>query len=305
MSKSKYKVETPILFLTYNKPKETIRVLKKILKISPNKLYINSDGPKNNSEAEKINKLREEIDFLTQGEDVTKFYWETNLGCRNSVITGLNKIFETCEKLIIIEDDVYPSIKFFQFCDASLEKYSNSLKVSSISGFNHFMFNKKNKNLLFSKYFNSWGWATWKNRWEKVGAIDDDFEDEILNFKNLYPDEQSHFLSEFKKVKHGKIDSWAYDFIYHNFKYELLTVTPKYNLIKNIGFGNQASTHTKNKYSLMLVSLNKIFSILQRVSSFPDNVNQDIDYDYKRMRRVILKNTLFNKVSYKAIKKLQ
>jgi hypothetical protein len=305
MSKSKYEVETPILFLTYNRPKETIRVLKKILKISPNKLYINSDGPKSELESETINNLREKIDFLTQGEDVTKFYWETNLGCRNSVITSLNKIFETCEKLIIIEDDVYPTIKFFKFCEASLEKYSNNPKVSSISGFNYFMFNKKNKNLLFSKYFNSWGWATWQNRWEQVGTIDDDFKDEILNFKNLHPDEHSHFLSEFKKVKHGQIDSWAYDFAYHNFKYELLTVTPKYNLIKNIGFGNQVSTHTKNKYSLMLVSLNKIFSILQRVSSLPGNVKQDVEYDYKKMRRVILKDTLFNKVSYKAIKKLQ
>ena len=33
MSKFKYSVTTPILFLTYNKPKETIKVLKQILKV--------------------------------------------------------------------------------------------------------------------------------------------------------------------------------------------------------------------------------------------------------------------------------
>ena len=58
MSKFKYSVTTPILFLTYNKPKETIKVLKQILKVSPTKLYINSDGPKNDLEAAIINNLR-------------------------------------------------------------------------------------------------------------------------------------------------------------------------------------------------------------------------------------------------------
>lgn len=305
MSKFKYSVTSPILFLTYNKPKETIKVLKQILKVSPTKLYINSDGPKNDLEAANIYNIRKTIDFLTKDINVTKFYSENNLGCRNSVINSINKAFETCEKLIIIEDDVYPSIKFFRFCDAALEKYSTSYKISSISGFNYFLFNKSNKNLLFSKYFNSWGWATWKNKWAEVKEISNDFENELSSFNILHPDEESHFLNEFKKLKENQIDAWAYDFVYHNFNNELLTVTPKYNLVKNIGFGNEASAHTKDKYSIKIVSLNKTFPLFQRVTSLPDTIIHDIKVDYKRMERVILKNTLFNKIAYKIIKKLQ
>ena len=96
MSKFKYSVTTPILFLTYNKPKETTKI-KTNIKVSPTKLYINSDGPKNDLEAANINNLRKTIDFLTKDINVTKFYSENNLGCKNSVINSINKAFETCE----------------------------------------------------------------------------------------------------------------------------------------------------------------------------------------------------------------
>ena len=69
-----------------------------------------------------------------------------------------------------MEDDCVPSKDFFKFCNLLLEKYKNDNRISQISGNNFLNFKKyKRRNLdsyFFSKLTSSWGWATWKNRWE-------------------------------------------------------------------------------------------------------------------------------------------
>ena len=46
----------PILFLTYNRSNYTKKVIKAILKIKPNKIYISSDGPKK-TDLDKMNNI--------------------------------------------------------------------------------------------------------------------------------------------------------------------------------------------------------------------------------------------------------
>ena len=63
-----------------------------------------------------------------------------------------------------------PNKSFFKFCNLLLEKYKNDNRISQITG-NNFLNYKKfrrrnNDSYSFSNFTSSWGWATWKNRWQ-------------------------------------------------------------------------------------------------------------------------------------------
>ena len=55
--------DTPILLITWKRPKETLRVIDAMKGLKPSKLYISSDGPRLNfpDESKKVNNTREII----------------------------------------------------------------------------------------------------------------------------------------------------------------------------------------------------------------------------------------------------
>ena len=84
-----------------------------------------------------------------------------NLGCRRSVSSAINWLFQTEKNGIILEDDCIPSKTFFSFCDQMLEKYKES---DDVYLFQEVIFKKiiGDGDYYFSKYAHCWGWATWK-----------------------------------------------------------------------------------------------------------------------------------------------
>ena len=52
-----------------------------------------------------IKKTRNLIDKINQKQKINKIYSDKNLGLRQRIITGLNKVFQKKNKLLILEDD--------------------------------------------------------------------------------------------------------------------------------------------------------------------------------------------------------
>ncbi|MDB9937289.1 hypothetical protein OAD13_04475, partial [Candidatus Pelagibacter sp.] len=50
----------------------------------------------------------------------------------------------------------------------------------------------------------------------------------------------------FDKVYKNEINSWAYPYLLNNFYLNRLTIVPRYNLVKNIGFGKNATNTNKH-----------------------------------------------------------
>ena len=76
----------------------------------------------------------------------------------------------------------------------------------------------------------------------------------------------------------------------------------KYNLVKNLGFGHNKATHTKSYFKYYIETANFRLGILQDSKyefKFPI---KSLKYDRKFYNRVILKNTIYNKVIYYFIK---
>ena len=105
----------PILLLTYNRPELLERVFEQVAKIRPEKIYVVSDGPKNDEDALKIERSREFLSLKSREFTIIQLNRNENLGCRESVSSGISWFFDQEEMGIILEDDCLPSESFFNY----------------------------------------------------------------------------------------------------------------------------------------------------------------------------------------------
>ncbi len=257
-------MQTPILYLVFNRPFETKESFAVIKKVKPKKIFIAADGPRSSvkGEAEKCKEVRE---FLLTNIDwdceLKTLFRKTNLGCQKAVQGALDWFFSEEELGIIIEDDLIPDISFFDFAGKLLIKYQNNANIFSINGCN-LGYENKNQSYGLSRYFNMWGWATWRRSnelvnksWNSVNLnIDFTQGSTLLNSLKLetnWPQEEWFALwrGHFKNTLNGKKDTWDYQWVYTCLKNDLYVIRPNINLVNNIGFNNNA-THTKKMEGL-------------------------------------------------------
>jgi len=248
-------LKTAVLFLIFNRPETTRRVFEQIRKAKPPKLYIAADGPRENvpGEAERVKEVREYVLNNIDWEcEVETLFRDKNLGCKYAVSGAISWFFENEEMGIILEDDCLPSQSFFWFCEELLNKYKNDMRIWHISGNNfHFGWQRdKDYSYYFGGIYGSiWGWATWANRWEKYDVDMKSYNE--LNSKkyleNCYDASVAvrSRISEFESIKKG-LDTWDLQWVYCRWINNGLTIIPNVNLVKNLGFGEEA-THTFNK----------------------------------------------------------
>ena len=238
-------MDTPIIFIIFNRPDITKIVFKSIREAKPKKLYIIADGPRENklNEKETCEETRDIATSVDWDCEVIKDFSPTNLGCRDRVSSGITNAFSHFDRAIILEDDCLPHPTFFQFCEEMLEKYKDNESIMSISGDN-FLFEKSSiikESYYFSKFPYIWGWATWKRSWDK-------YDNEMKGWPDMKNENLINhgWTKKFDAVYENKINSWATVWTFSCLKNSGLTIVPQINLISNIGFGNQA-THTKIK----------------------------------------------------------
>lgn len=245
-----YQVVSPILFLGFNRPETARKVFEAISNVKPRKLYIALDGPrKGNLEDIRKSKLVKEIFYSINWDcEIKTLYRDENLGCKYAVSSAINWFFECEEEGIILEDDCLPGDDFFVFCDELLEKYRHDTRIMHIGGTN-FHVNKQcaNDSYYFSNLCNVWGWASWRNTWKNYDvelskyANIDAFEKFNIIFNNkIIAESWVHIL---KKLLSNGINTWDYQWTITIMLNNGLTIMPNENLIKNIGFGIDA-THT-------------------------------------------------------------
>ncbi len=249
---------TPVLFMVFNRPETTRKVLEAIRKVRPEKLYIAADGPRPNvkEDIEKCKAAREVASQVDWDCKVTKLFRDDNFGCGKGPSSAMSWFFEQEEEGIILEDDCAPSSSFFFFCAELLERYRYDTRIMEIGGTN--FENPKVRGKEYSYYFSNmiyiWGWATWRRAWKLY-----DYEmgryNEIVNKRYLdghfdFAYEVEHFNYIFEKMYKGdertsRKTVWDYQWQFICKINSGLIIVPEKNLVTNLGFGADA-TNTKN-----------------------------------------------------------
>lgn len=179
-----------------------------------------------------------------------RLYSDHNLGCSQGPIQAIDWFFSHVEEGIILEDDCIPHPDFFWFCAALLERFRTDHRIWCISG-NYFQAGIKrgDSSYYFSRYANCWGWATWRSRWQH-------FDPALTSWPQLKasgqlslllpdPVERRYWSLIWERTHRypETVSWWDYQWQYQIFCQHALSITPNVNLVRNVGFGEDAS-HT-------------------------------------------------------------
>lgn len=248
---SDWQLQTPVVFIIFNRPDTTKKVFAEIAKAKPPKLLIVADGPRTNrqNEAEKCAAARNIVEQVNWECTVLKNYSDINLGCKKRLSTGLDWVFEQVPEAIILEDDCLPDPTFFRFCEELLDRYRDDERISQIGGSNYQSgCLRTNTSYYFSRYNHVWGWATWRRAWQHyeadAAAWPEVRDNGWLNSLLSNSREKKYWHKVFSAVYEGKIDTWDYQWVLASWLQGMVSIIPNTNLISNIGFGDEA-THTK------------------------------------------------------------
>jgi hypothetical protein len=261
-------LDTPILFIIFNRPDVTEEVFNVIKKHQPKQLFIAADGPRSGSleDLELCKETRSVINKIDWPCELKTLFRDQNLGCGLAVSSSISWFFEHVEEGIILEDDCLPNDSFFTFCEILLEKYRNTDNVMHIGGSN-FQFGTKysNSSYYFSAIPHVWGWASWRRAWKLYDYNLSDL-NIFLNknkISNYISDKKTYnfWFEIFCKMNQKKIDTWDYQWQYAIWNNNGLSIIPSENLIKNIGFGINA-THTKEQHEFSKMPTQEIHQIV-------------------------------------------
>lgn len=235
-------MQKAVLFLTFNRLDTTQQVFPQIAFAKPSKLYIASDGPRENKEGEKekVCYIRRWIlsNISWDCAVKTRFLDKNSGGCGKGVSSAINWFFEHEEDGIILEDDTIPNKAFFRFCEELLDYHKNNNRIWHIAGFNHLnKIENRKEDYFFSKIMPCWGWATWKDRWKYYQFSLNNYPENILDSFSKREDIVQHRKEILKKMQKvpPAIDTWDYQWTFEAIKQQKISIVPTKNLVTNIG----------------------------------------------------------------------
>ena len=280
------RIMAPVLLIAFNRPDTTLKVFEQIKKVCPPHLYIAVDGPRNDRPGEEENcKACQDIANLVDWEcEVHTLFRKENVGCGLGPAGAISWAFETAEELIVLEDDCLPSLSFFYFCDELLTRYKADKRIWIISGLSihsgHKLFGKYD--YTFARLAHTWGWATWKDRWNEFDLYMKDvpqFLEEggcynVYQRKRMAKAIDMRLQQVFNTIEEEVSHSWDTQWSYTRIKNGSLNIVPKLNLITNIGVSN--GTHVSEESASTNLKSNELNFPLKH----PHFIVCNTSYDY-------------------------
>lgn len=265
--------EIPILLIIYKRKESTLRLLEQIKKIQPRNLFVAADGPKNEADYPLCEETRALFDKIEWDETVLhKKFQEKNIGVGLGPKTALDWFFEHNEMGIILEDDIFPSLDFFYFCEELLAKYRENHTIMHINAMN--FLRKKNvisDSYYFSKVTSPWGWATWRRAWKMYDFNMTDLSVYIdkLDIPKFYKTEFINYKKLLDSYNNpNELFAWDYQWLYCVLKNKGMGIVPAKNLALNMGFKD---TGASNTYSTPEWA-NRITLESLKISKHPDEI---------------------------------
>lgn len=272
-----------LALFTYNREIHTQSVVDAIKKntMLPNKMFIFQDGCNNTADKDAwqhVNSIINNIDWCDK-EVVVNI---ENKGLAQSIVDGVNYVFQNYDAIIVLEDDCVPHPYFIEYMISSLKKYENEKNVYAINGYAWIALDNKNANTHFSGRAGSWGWGQWKDRWQTynqsyklITEIKKDSE-KVKQLTIWGEDLETYLIGNIK----GTCNSWTVFWALQAIKSGSICLTPNLSLINNIGLdgsGVHCGLSEKKQFLREEDDLSEV--------RFPDDIKLIDNYErlYKRI----------------------
>ena len=229
--------------------------------------------PKTSLHRDKVQETRKAVRAITAGlGHVTIIEREKNLGCSQSIISGVSQLIEEYGRAIVLEDDLVVSPSFLDYMLQGLERYENDPRVGQIAGYMYPLRLRSKQDAVFLPFITSWGWATWKRVWQEVDWSAADAQQALSDpaLKDKF-DLQGHY--HFSKIMDlqlsGQIDTWDVQFYWATFKAKQVALFPCHTLVWNGGFDG-SGTHCDPNPAMQAKQENVNYHLLNTIC-FPEN----------------------------------
>jgi len=242
----------PVVLFVYNRPthtRATIEALARNTLARHTDLVIFSDAPRDEAASAAVREVREIIENISGFGSVRAVQRDINYGLAKSVISGVSEIIDSYGQVIVLEDDLVTSATFLEYMNSALVHYRDDPKAFSIGGY---QFPARTmsipRNYPWDTYASyrccSWGWATWKDRWERIDWSMGYFDDFTASAaQQVRFNRGGSDMTQLLSLQHeGRIDSWAIRFCYTHFATNMHCIYPVKSLVNNIGLDN-SGTH--------------------------------------------------------------
>jgi len=279
----------PIAFFCFNRADKTKIVLEALLHndlAQDSEIFIFCDGPRNIKDLAAIKSVHEVVDSLSGFKKINVTKREINHGSQFSIIFGIQSVLENHDSVIVVEDDIIAAKDFLNFTNRSLDFYRGEKDVWCVSGFNY------PKNLIkFPKNYSddvffvqgkssSWGWGTWRDRWQKIDFEIKDYAGFAKNKKLIKAFNRAggNMFDMLRLQKENRINAWDIQMSYSMFKNNGYTVHSSKPLTKNIGF-DSSGTHTISDLDFVNFAFEDFSDFkLKKLSELTNNASAEAAY---------------------------
>lgn len=277
---------TPVVMFGFNRPdiqKMSMKCYSECIGAGERDIFVFLDGPRNDADKQCSDQIETMLESYrnTQFPRMKIIRRDKNYGCRENIVQGITEVISKYGRVIIIEDDILVSKTFLKFMDAALDFYDNDHRIWCIDGFHDYTFKvpKDYKHDLYLVAYMSaaWGWATWKDRWEKVDFDMHDWPEYNKSPENVEKlDSVSYVLRHWLDAQYnGTLKTWDVQCWYHMVKNNYYAIEPRYQLSKNIGCVPK-SEH---------FSGTNPFMIAQKFYNYMPKLERSIELDERILRR--------------------
>lgn len=242
----------PVIVFAYKRPdklKNCIEALEGNDHHDMADLFIFSDGSEGKEDDDKVAEVRL---YLKEYEKSCTFkklhveYRDRHYGLARNVINGVTKIIKDYGKAVVVEDDLVVSGDYLSFINNALTYYEKDKRIWSVTGYTEKLRSLEGyKHDVYYGYRGcSYGWGTWKDRWETVDWKVKDYRDILKNPLIQWKMNRSgnSMMSMLRLQMEGRIDSWAIRWCLAQSRQDKYTVYPKYSLIRDEG-ADGSGTH--------------------------------------------------------------
>jgi GT2 family glycosyltransferase len=245
----------PIIITTYDRLEhleQTVRALQKNILADQSPLFIYSDAARSEVDRRDVIAVREYIETIDGFDKVVCIERAENYGCAKNIIEAVSEIVEEFGRVIVLEDDIVPSLTFLKYMNDALEKYKNVEKVMEITAYAYPIGIKALPETFFFRLSSSWGWGTWDRAWK--------YFDQERNAKKIMKCFNRKMITNFdlnnsgllwrqlKDNARGKLDTWAVFWYAAVYLENGLCLYPSHSLVQNIGCDGSGEHSIKTDY---------------------------------------------------------
>ena len=239
----------PVLLIAFNRPWHTAQVWEAMRKWQPERLLVAMDAPRPGmpSDVAACQAVRKLVQAPDWGCELSVRCATSHQSCRHGPAGAISWAFEQTEQAIVLEDDCVPDLTFFPYCAELLERYRNHPQVMGIGGHRWEAPDlMESPSYYASRYPNTWGWASWADRWAKFDLAMAEWPglraSGWLQGRFSDPAAVAYWQQNFNAMESG-LDTWDLAWLFACWRQEGVWLRPNVNLVQNIGFGPDA-THT-------------------------------------------------------------